>query len=629
MCGIVGIIRADGKVEDPMAILSMRESLKHRGPDSKATYISPDGKVVFGHRRLSLVGLDRKATIMSIPKKNNFKHEVAIIFNGEIYNFKELKQYFTKKGYVSVSPSDFEVIIFAWQEWGKKCVDHLIGEFVFIVYDEETKEVFIARDRTGVKPLFYATSKSGELIFGSEPKAVLAHPGISKEIDHSSIAEFLLMGHTFAAGSHNERSSYFKDVKQFPPAHYATFNTKGLNFTRYYELPFTAKPEKNKQKNIERIKTALTNSVADRIPKEVPVSIGLSGGLDSSIIAAVTRRNHYSYGMLASCVRYTGDSNEDYKHAKLLAKIDGFKLVGPVLSPSDMIGLIDDCIRSADGPVDSIRRMAMLSNYKELASHGYRATLIGEGADEMHLGYYHKFPGLKVDKEFCKTAASVRQLFSGRVDYVKSFFTSSFLKTVDFKSIIKEIVKENYERCKVNDPVVRMQHFYAKRFLQYLEDSNDRASMSNSVEARLPFLDPELIKASLAVPQEQNVTVDSEKEVLRAAFKDILPREIYRRNKAAFPANEDMELHKKIAKTFEKEIRSANPKTWKILDKKFLLQLNKKFNKRISELEREFGKNKGGHILTSWLAISGPVDLRTNQIFSALTLIRWLQDQTI
>lgn len=623
MCGITGIINLRGKVRNPLAILRMEDSIAHRGPDAVGHYISPEGHVVFGHRRLSLVGLDSRATVMSIPKKDNPKHEVSIVFNGEIYNFLELKEYFKKKGYVSVSPSDFEVIIFAWQEWGADCVDYLIGEFVFVIYDEQTKKTFIARDRTGVKPLFYTFTKCGEFVFGSEPKAILQYPDIDRKMDVNSVAEFLLMGHTFAAGLQSESSSYYENIKQLPPAYKAVLDKKGFRLNKYWDIPISDK--KNKKNNVKEVRKALSESVAKRIPLELPISVGLSGGLDSSIIAALVKKNKHAQKVLASCVRYTGDPNIDYKHAKILAKMHNIKLVSPNVSPEKMMGLINRCINSVDGPVDSIRRMGMHANYEMISKLGYKATLIGEGADEFNLGYYHKFPGLKLDKDHCKTAASVRAVFRSRAKYVSRFFTKRFLAGVNFNAIIKDIVAKNYEACKSKDPVTRMQYFYARKFLLYLEDGNDRAAASYSVEARLPFVDPKVIKTCLAVPMEENIVDSGEKQVLRDAFKDILPKEIYLRAKAPFPANEDMKLHKLISKAFEKEIKNASPEVWKILDKKFVVGLSQRFKKRIKDLEKEYGPGNGGRFLTAWLPISQEVEIRTNHVFSVLTFIRWYQ----
>lgn len=625
MCGISGVINQGRKVKHPLSILLMRDSLVHRGPDAKSTYISPDGSVVFGHRRLSLVGLDNKATIMSIPQKDRATYEVALVFNGEIYNYKKLKQYFVDKGYSSVSPSDFEVIIFAWQEWGKECVDHLIGEFAFLLYDEYTKEIFMARDRTGVKPLFYSFTEAGEFIFASEPKAILAYPDVPSKVNTEAIAEFLLMGHSFAAGVLHNHGTFYEGIYQLPAGYYATLKEDHLEEVQYYDLPFSSEQEHDQQKNIAAVRKALLASVDDRIPEEVEVSVGLSGGLDSSIIAALVHQSKKSKNLLTSCVSYTADENEDLRHATILAKKKQIRLTSPTLSPENLINLIDSCITASDGPIDSIRRMGMMANYKHIHEQGYKVALIGEGADEMHLGYYHTFPGLKLDRDICQSAETLRSAFKKRAKYVEQFFSDTIRKQFSFDMIIDRIVEEGYENAPSNLPLQRMQYFYAKKFLQYLEDANDRAAMAYSIEARLPFLDPTVIKVSLNVPTEQNVTDDSEKEILRAAFKKDLPTEIQRRNKAPFPANSDLTLHKAIVTLLKLEVHKAPSEVWTLLNREAVLNLVDSFNTLISKLEVKYGDNKGGQELVAWLPLSSPMSLRINQAFSILTLLRWLQ----
>jgi len=253
------------------------------------------------------------------------------------------------------------------------------------------------------------------------------------------------------------------------------------------------------------------------------------------------------------------------------------------------------------------------------------AALIGEGADEFNLGYYHKFPGLKIDRDKCDTPEKFRKLMRARVRYVASFFTPDFRKKVSFKKIIARTIREYYEKCPSHDPLQRMQYFYAKKFLQYLEDQNDRASMANSVEVRLPYVDHEVIAASLAIPPEENISDHEEKKVLRRAFKHLLPKQISQRKKSPFPANEDLEVHKQIQKLFEKTIQNAPQSTWNMLNKKAVLQLNNNYKKRIKELETKFGKGKGGEYLNAWLPISVNIKIRTSQVLCWMTIIRWMK----
>lgn len=570
---------------------------------------------MFSHRRLSLVGLDGRSTVITIPKKNNSGFEIALVFNGEIYNFKKLKEYFTTKGYVSVSPSDFEVIIFAYQEWGEKCLEHLVGEFAFVLFDEETGKTFMARDRTGVRPLFYAFTEN-EFIFASEPKAILKYPGVSSDIDQTSIAEYILMTHAFAAGNQNEKSSFYKNVKQFPPGHYAFLHDNKLTMTEYWDIPIPVGD------TTMSLKETLTQSVKDRIPDELPIAIALSGGLDSSVVASLATKFKDKKDITAFCVQYSGDSNDDYQHAKIMAEYCGIELKGPVVTPQTMIEYINRCIVANDGPVDSIRRIGMFANYEAIREAGFKVALIGEGSDEFNLGYYHKFPGLKLDKEVCESAESLKKAFLNRVSYVRDFFTEKFLKEISFDSIIDSIVETNYSKCPSDDPTDRMQYFYAKRFLQYLEDGNDRAAMANSVEARVPFVDPDFIKAALAVPASENITEDNEKMALRKAFEDILPEKIAYRKKSAFPANEDVTSHKLIAQEFRRAIIKTPEKAWQLFNKDRFEQLADEFDDLLRSIEKGDQEAKS---LVAWMPLSEPVSLRTNQIFSLLTLLRWVE----
>jgi len=618
MCGISGIISSEGEVRHPLDILGMGVVLQHRGPDFLGHYISPQGNVIFSHRRLSLVGLDSRSTVITIPKKDNPQYEIAIVFNGEIYNFKALKKHFKSKGYISVSPSDFEVIIFAYQEWGEKCVDHLIGEFAFVLFDEETGKTFMARDRTGVRPLFYSYIQN-EFVFASEPKAILKYRGASHDMDLASIAEFLLMSHSFAAGNQNETSSYFRDIKQFPPGHYAFLEDNKLHFTEYWDIPILAeKVSKNSRQNLKK---SLVSSVKDRVPDELPVAVALSGGLDSSIIVSLVTKFKNKKDITAFCIQYTGDSNEDYQYAKIMSDYCGIKLIGPVISPRSMIEYINRCIVANDGPVDSIRRIGMLANYEAMREAGFKVALIGEGSDEFNLGYYHKFPGLNLDREICKSSDRLKNAFKKRAEYVKEFFTEDFLNQISFEKIIDSIVAKNYSKCPSSDPIDRMQYFYAKRFLQYLEDGNDRAAMANSIEARVPFVDPNFIAMALRVPMEENVTEDNEKMALRNAFSDVLPEEIVQRRKEPFPANEDLASHKLIAQEFGRCISRSQERVWKIFKRERLEKLSSDFNSLLRTNEEN---GNGGKNLVAWLSLSEPVSLRTNQVFSLLTLLRWI-----
>jgi asparagine synthase (glutamine-hydrolysing) len=437
MCGISGIVSTLHELKRPLSILKMGASLQHRGPDHLGHYIAPAGNIIFSHRRLSLVGLDGRSTVITIPKRDNPQHQVALVFNGEIYNFRELKNFFATRGYISVSPSDFEVIIFAYQEWGQACVEHLHGEFAFVLYDEESAKMFMARDRTGVRPLYYAFVE-GEFLFASEPKALLKQARELNQLDLRTTAEFLLMTHAFAAGSPSDSASFYANIKQFPPAHCAELKDGRLNLKRYWSLPFVDDVELPTASS-RSLHDSLSESIKLRIPDELPVAVALSGGLDSSIVAAVLTQHKSSNQIEAFCVQYEGDSNPDFEFAEIVAKHLGIKLSGPVISPQNFMEGINRCIVANDGPVDSIRRMGMLANYEVMRSAGYKVALIGEGSDEFTLGYYHNFPGLKLDQELCSTAEALSSAFVGRANYIKTFFAPEVRQDLDLEHVAPQL----------------------------------------------------------------------------------------------------------------------------------------------------------------------------------------------
>src|SRR3989338_1925840 len=619
MCGVAGAINFKRELDSKTTnIEAMTQAVHHRGPDAIAYYHSPNKHVIFGHNRLCITGVTNQPTIMALNKKGT-KSQIAIVFNGEIYNFRELKEELIVKGYKFISPSDFEVIVHGWHEWGKKCVDRLDGEFAFVVYNEETNQVLIGRDSTGVKPMFYSFAANGDFVFGSEPKAVLQHPNVKKVIDKHALAEFILEAHTFAGGIHDPGSSFYKNVKQLKAGFFATLDeVRGFRIKRYWDITFPTMPDN--YNHVAAVRKAVKESVELRVPTEVPTSIGLSGGVDSSIVAAVAKNSPQTKDILASCVQYADADNEDYEHAKIVSEKLSITLVSPNLTPEKMMEYIDRCVIAMDGPFDSIRRIGMLANYETLAQKGYKVTLIGEGSDEFNLGYYHTFPGLKLDQDKCRSSEDLKNLYGSRADFVVKFFNANFLSRVNYKGIIDHVVEEYYEHCAESDPLKKMQYFYAKRFLQFLEDSNDRVAAANAIEARLPFVSPAVIEACLAMPKEKNVTKESEKRILREAFRDLLPAEVYDRPKSPFPANENLKLHKMIQRLFEKNISQAHQSIWQMLNKDEQQKLNDGYYRSIQRLEKS---GKGGQKLNTWIPVSKSIEVRTYHVFTFLTLLRW------
>ena len=619
MCGINGSINFLAKKDVKKIISSMNQCLFHRGPDGKGIFVSKNKKAVLGHRRLSIVDVAGSPQPMETEKNGA---EYAITFNGEIYNYKELKEKLEKRGYTFNTNGDTEVLLLSYIEFGEKCVDELVGEFAFAIYDGEKDLVFLARDRTGVKPLYYTLMKDGSFIFSSEPKGILGYPGFRKEPDYETIADYFLGMLTFAAGNAALDKSFFKNIFALNPGYYAIFSKDRLITKQYWDIPINDKKIENKD-YVPLIKKEFTKTTLLMLPDEVKFGTALSGGLDSSIITSLAAKKIRGT-LTSSTIRFKGDTkNSDDEHAQIVAKRYGINLLTTDLTAEKMISDIDFMIKAMDEPHDSIRQLGMIANYRKLHEAGCKVVLTGEGADEFNLGYYHKFPGLKLDKDECSTSKRFRKLWRKRVPYVSQYFNKKFLSNVNFEKVIDYNVSNYYDKCKSKDSVKRMQYFYGKKFLKFLQDANDRCAMANSVEARLPFCNHNVVELALEVPPEINLKNNSEKFVLRQAFKDILPKEIFERAKSPLPANEDMKLHKLISKELDKNIKKADPKIWKILSKKYIINLNNSFKNRINELEEKFGKGRGAEHLTAWLPISQDVEIRTNHVFSVLTFMRW------
>ncbi|EKE14436.1 MAG: hypothetical protein ACD_12C00506G0002 [uncultured bacterium] len=620
MCAIAGIVNSKNHISESqkLDLEKMNRSLRRRGPDAQGSFCI--GKAVLGNCRLSIVDLQTGDQ----PIING---DYIITYNGELFNYKEIRKNLVKLGFIFKTKSDTEVVLKAYEAWGPKCLDRFDAEFAFAIWDGKNNQLFAARDRTGIKPFFYYLDENDNFVFASEPKAILQYSSYKKAIDLETVADFFLGNCTFAAGTPALNRSFFKNIFALEPGHYLIYEAGELQNVEYWDLPISDEKieKKNSDTYIRNMRKIVEKSIVTRVPDEVKMGTALSGGLDSSIIAVIAKK-YYQSQLTSSSVSFQSNyGNEDYKYAKLLAEKENINLVSPNLNAQGMVNLIDPMIHAMDEPHDSIRQLAMFANYRTLYENKCKVVLTGEGADEFNLGYWYKFPGLLRDKEYTKNADSFKTLWHKRLEYIRNYFAPEFLDDINFDKVINFNIDSYYSRCKSNDPVRKMQYFYGKKFLSFLEHANDRCSMYNSVEGRFPFLANNVINFCLVVPNEENLKNGNEKVVLREAFKDVLPKEIYERRKSPFPASEDMELHKLLSGEFKSNLNQAHDSLWNILNKQFMETLLGKFTSRINELENKYGTGKGGEYLNAWLPISEDVQIRTSHIFAILTFMRWFK----
>lgn len=611
MCGITACINFDEPIEGgEQVVRRMNDVLIHRGPDGEGVYVAPGNCAVIGSRRLSIVDDVGGAMPMRVTHEEK---EYVIVSNGEFFNHNELREVL-KQDFTFITRSDTEVALYAYIKWGDACVERLRGQFAFIIYDDEMKSVFLARDRVGIKPLYYALL-GNTLLVSSEPKGILSYTDFKRRPDARTIADYFL-GILTIGKSESLDGSFFEGIKAIPPGHVARFGHIGLVITEYYRPVFT-RHSKELDQTVDEMRREVTRSIQEQIPQEVLYGIPLSGGLDSSIVTVVAARAGQR-PRVAACVRYEGSNNSDFEHAVELAKREHIQLIAPVLGAAEVLGELDNLILALDRPYESSRDLGLANVYRNLHDSGVKVALIGEGADEFNLGYFYRLPGFSVGGKECQTADGFRALLHSRVDAVVSYFTPEFISPDLVKELVEYNVRTYYEQPMLDTPLDKMQYYYIKKFLKGRLDVQDRSSMWNSVEARVPFCDEEVISVSLKVPPERNLVDGAEKVILRSAFKEDLPESIARRTKSPLPESESVNLYRMTLDAYDKACRTADPSVWNYLNKSFADTLRTTAETHVVAAERGEKVASG-----DGMSILAPVDFRMRRLFVVLTFIRW------
>ena len=602
MCGILGVI---GKIDekDKASARRMAKAMERRGPDGEAFFESDDA--ILGSRRLAIVDIEKGTQPMG-------SGNLTMIFNGEIYNYKELGEKLEDEGIEFKTHSDTEVLLKLFEKYGKECLEMLDGQFAFAVWDSSKKELFLARDRFGEKPLHY-TRTEDDFIFASTPGAILEHHKVNAEPDLYSLSFFILQSFTFAAGDAPLDRSFFKEIKELPPGHLMTVSGKEQKIEEWYRFE-TKEKEFNLEEAAAKVRKTLEHSIRKRVADEVRTGVALSGGIDSSIVAAIARDEDEN--IVASCISFDGDENDDLVHARLLAKEKRIPLSETATTPERIRGIIDEMVDAMDAPHCMIRQIGMLENYRKLAETGVKVVLVGEGADELFFGYYHKFPGFKADEETISENGAFSEICRRRLDTVKEIFTEEYLGITDFENMIDSL-NSKFEDFDSKDTKRKTQNFYLNYFLStFLIRANDRLGMYSSIEARLPFLSKDVVELASEMSPLLNIENESEKRVLRESFRDILPKEIAERRKAPLPAAVNLQYHLEILAFLRDSIKEADPAVWKIFRKERIEGMCNEFEQKLDSL-------KDGADLVKFRPLSQEFQTLTIHVFSMLTILRW------
>ena len=541
MCGIVGFTN---KVDNAETVLGkMMDRIRHRGPDSDGKYI--DENIAMGFRRLSIIDL---SDVGSQPIFNEDR-TLVLTFNGEIYNYKELREQLIKAGHSFYTATDSEVLIHGYEEWGEKLLDKLRGMFAFVIYNKLTGELFGARDFFGIKPFYYA-EMDGTFMWGSEIKSFLDHPSFKKELDTSVLETYLTFQYS------PTENTFFKGVKKLPAAHCFTYKDGKLNVRRYWEIKFNADNGPVLEDWVQKISDTFKDSVEAHKFADVEVGSFLSSGVDSSYVAAVADVDK----------TFTVGFGEDEKYneigyAKEFSKYIGKDNFSKVISPEEYWGSLRKIQYHMDEPLADPAAIALFF-VCGLASEQVKAVLSGEGADEIFGGYniyhnpadmaaYFKLPrtlrkGVGAVAEKLPHKHGVNYLIRGSKDLDERFIGNAYIfSEKERKEILKiktdapdamAVTKPFYDKVRDQDQVTQMQ--YLDLHLWMTGDillKADKMSMAHSLELRVPFLDRRVMELAEKIPARYRVTKENTKYAMRIAALKACPPQTANKKKLGFP----------------------------------------------------------------------------------------------
>lgn len=499
MCGIAGVFGADSSIQK---LESMLNRIQHRGPDDQGTFIDENDKIALGHTRLSILDLSKAG----VQPMKHYSKKIYLVFNGEIYNYKELKQELSHYEYQS--NSDSEVILAAYEKWGKDCSSHFIGMFSFMIWDEDNKTVFGARDRFGVKPLYY-TQKNNTFYFSSEIKCILA-AGIGATPNESTWANYLVNG----LYEHTE-NTFFDGVKSLQPGHAFQYSQGEFTSWKWYDLSdvdlskYSERPEKDLY---DEYLTLLKDSIKLRFRADVPVGFNLSGGLDSSVLFGLVHQHLKGESDILAYTFITGDENYDeLKWARMLTEGSGIQHKACLLQAGEIPDLALKIQDIQDEPYGGFPTLAYSKIFETARADGNLVLLDGQGLDEQWAGYEYYANADKVNWSIGPVQGSKSKVT--RPDALTSAFLEN-VTTFDFPRPFEDDLRNLQYRDARYTKIPR-----ALRF-------NDRVSMMSSTELREPFLDHRLFELAFSLKEKYKIRDGVHKYGLRQLSQSILPKQI-------------------------------------------------------------------------------------------------------
>lgn len=546
MCGFAGYIHNYGTFDKEEVIHKMADRIKHRGPDDAHYYI--DDGIALGFRRLSIIDLEGgRQPIL------NEDGSLVLLFNGEIYNYQELREELIKAGHVFTTKTDSETILHGYEEYGKKILDRLRGMFAFIIWNKNTKELFGARDIFGIKP-FYYYKKGKEFMFGSEIKSFLSHPNFEKELDEDMIPLYLSYEY-----SPDERT-IFKNVFKLPGAHCFTYKNGELKVERYYKIEYKIEDDKSLEYWEDAITKEFTESVSMHQIADVEVGCFLSSGVDSSYVVKEISKGTKKVKTFS--VGYEEEKYSELPYAQDFSNVIGVPNIANKVSADEFFDAVPEIQYYMDEPLPNPSEIPLYFLAKN-ARRYVKVVLSGEGADELFGGYPMYLAGGHFDHYSHKVPRPVRKVLGTVAKHCPNFKGKNFLVRGAMEPY-QRFMRANYvfqsaERQKfLKRPIAsKVPEEYGKRYfdevsnldeptqLQYVDMHTwmiydillkaDRMSMANSLELRVPFLDKKMLELSTRIPSRYRAANETTKIALRGAAIKQLPERTANKKKLGFP----------------------------------------------------------------------------------------------
>lgn len=577
MCGIAGIYHSDARREstpDRGLVKKMTDRIIHRGPDEGSEHLEPG--LGFGHRRLSIIDVATGQQPLF-----NEDGSVVVVFNGEIYNYAEVVPELEAAGHVFRTKSDTEVIVHAWEQWGVECLERFRGMFAFALWDRNQRTLFMARDRMGVKPLYYGFTRDGDLLFGSELKALTAHPQLSLQLDETAIRDYLTFGYV------PDPKSVYSSVAKLAPAHFL-LQKRGAPKAKpvcYWRPDFKPDATMSEQDAIREMDRIMVESVRLRMISEVPLGAFLSGGVDSSVVVA--NMAALSDTPVKTCsigfdqanydeTQYASEVAKQYKTDHIVHRVT-----------SDDFGLIDTLVKAYDEPfADS----SAIPTYRvsQLARERVTVALSGDGGDETFGGYrrykfhlgeermrslmphslraplFSSLAKIYPQASWMPRVLRAKATFNGMAaDSVEAYTNSvSFTKPNEIRSMLSkgfqdrlagyqtlDLMRAHAANAQTDDPLSLIQYLDYQTYLPGdINTKVDRASMQHSLETREPLMDHKLIEFAATIPSALKIKNGEGKYILKKAYENRLSHDLLYRPKMGFGVP--------IADWFKNQLRS-------------------------------------------------------------------------